>query len=110
MLAAVFFGLLLFFVVALLRAVFAVLAALLVEVVALPAVLVDEAPAVAVEDFVARFDEPVVVLDLDFDALAAFFLGAAAFFFGLLAFALPAAFGFAAALDFGLARPIKRNN
>jgi hypothetical protein len=43
-------------------------------------------------------------LDFGFDAPAAFFFGDAAFFFGLLALALPAAFGLAAALALGLAK------
>jgi len=63
---------------------------------------VDDAAAVPVDDFVAAFFAELLFA-LAFEAPAAFFLGDAAFFFGLLALALPAAFGLAAAFAFGLA-------
>jgi len=109
-LLAAFFELLAFFAGALLRAFFAAGAAVLL----LGAVL-----EVVVEAAGADDDEAALPLaGLDFAALllgfadppAAFFFGDAAFFFGLLA--LPAFFGLAAALDFGLAiriRIIKKN-
>jgi len=97
LLAGAFFGLFAFFVVALLLAFFAGLAALVVDVFAAAAV-VDDAPAVPVDDFVPRVDE----LLFGFDGAAAIFFGAA-FFFGLLALAVPAAFGLAAAFALGLA-------
>jgi len=103
-LLAAFFELLAFFAGALLRAFFAAGAAVLL----LAAVLEVVVEAAGADDDEAA--PAVLPLDgLDFEALllgfadppAAFFFGDAAFFFGLLA--LPAVFGLAAALDFGLA-------
>jgi len=95
-LLAAFFELLAFFVVALLRAFLAAGAALLL------AAVVDDEEAVVDGAEVAAAAFPLDDFALDFDAPpAAFFFGAAAFFFGLLA--LPADFGLADALDFGLA-------
>jgi hypothetical protein len=93
-------GLFVFFAGALLRAFFAgvVAAAVFVDVFA-AAVGAAAAAATPVDDFVAFFGE----LFLAFDAPAAFFLGDAAFFFGLLALALSAAFALGATFDFGLA-------
>lgn len=90
--ALAFFGLLGFFAAAgFFAAFFAGLAGVLL---ALPVAAAD-AP---VEDFAAFFG---------FDAPADFFLGDAAFFLGLFAFALPAAFGLAAAFALGLAKEEK---
>jgi hypothetical protein len=109
-LLAAFFELLAFFAGAFLGAFFAAGAAVLL----LGAVLEVVVEAAGADDV-----EAALPLDgLDFAALllgfadppAAFFFGDAAFFFGLLA--LPADFGLAAALDFGLAirdRIIKKN-
>jgi len=94
LLAAPFFGLLAFFVVALLRAFLAGFAALLDEEVAGA-----EAAALAVP----VDDDAVAFLAFAFVLPAAFFFGEAAFFLGLLALALPAALGLAAAFDFGFA-------
>lgn len=93
LLAAGFFGLLAFLVVALLRAFLAGLAALLDEELAAGAVALVAEAADGVTAFV----------DFDLELAAAFFFGAAAFFLGLFALLALAAFGLAAALDFGFA-------
>lgn len=96
-----FLGLLAFLVAGLLRVFLAGVAELLLAVVALTGAVVATG---AVADDVADFDLVARFAGLFFALLApaAFFLVDAAFFFGLLAL-VPAAFGFAAALDFGLA-------
>ncbi len=106
MLAGAFFALFVFFGLAVLAAFFAGLAAVLVDVLAAAVGAVDDAAGVAaaagaVDGLIAFFAVPA--LDFGFDAPAAFFFGDAAFFFGLLALALPAAFGLAAAFALGLA-------
>lgn len=98
LLAAAFLGLLAFFAAADLRAFFAGLAAALVDVFA--ALGADDGAAVEAADGTAA---AFIGLDLDFDAPADFFFGDATFFFGLFALRAPAAFGLAAAFDFGLA-------
>jgi len=104
-----FFGLFAFLVVALLRAFFAGLAALLVDVLAALVVEAADGAAAAdavVDDLVDFFAALLFAFGLAFDAPAAdFFFGDAAFFFGLLALALPAAFALVGAFAFGLADP-----